>query len=164
MPQRWIPAVVVVAADGDAAVAADKAATEVAEMASEQVCTTSGMARHFTMGWVYLTLVAPSLDLRRWNLTERPGITSETGCQRGATTRGQITNNRGRGHGGRFGRVGGRGHGGCGDNDDCSVNAAGKNAKEDNQPDEQQAAAARTGLGNKGGRIGARMGRGLYNN
>ena len=72
--------------------------------------------------------------------------------------------NRGRGRGGRFGRGNGRGHGRRGDNYDRSVNAAGRNAEDGDQPDEQQRAVNGAGHDNKGGRMGARMGRGLYNN
>ena len=70
---------------------------------------------------------------------------------------------RGRGRGGR----GGRGNGGRGgDNDDRSVNAAGRNGDANyEQPEEQQAAAGDPGAGRgagRGGRMGSRMGRGLY--
>ena len=62
-------------------------------------------------------------------------------------------NNRGCGCGSRFDRGSGRGHRGRGDNDDCSVNAAGRNTKENDQSDKQQGAAAGAGPGNKGGRM-----------
>ena len=70
---------------------------------------------------------------------------------------------RGRGRGGR----GGRGNGGRGgDNDDRSVNAAGRNGDVNyEQPEEQQAATGDPGAGRgagRGGRMGSRMGRGLY--